>query len=42
MKLNKFFRFTLLVFLFALPFLISCGEDREMHSRISIYLIVSL
>ena len=31
MKLNKFFRFTLLVFLFALPFLISCGEDREMH-----------
>ena len=32
MKLNKFFRFTLLVFLFALPFLIGCGEDREMHS----------
>ena len=31
MKLNKFFRFTLLVFLFALPFLIGCGEDREMH-----------
>ena len=31
MKLNKFFRFTLLVFLFALPFLIGCGEDREMR-----------
>ena len=32
MKLNKFFRFTLLVFLFTLPFLIGCGEDRKMHS----------
>ena len=32
MKLNKFFRFTLLVFLFTLSFLIGCGEDREMHS----------
>ena len=32
MKLNKFFRFTLLVFLFALSFLIGCGEDRKMHS----------
>ena len=29
MKLNKFFRFTLLVFLFALPFLIGCGEDES-------------
>ena len=29
MKLNKFFRFTLLVFLFALPFLIGCGEDER-------------
>ena len=29
MKLNKFFRFTLLVFLFALPYLIGCGEDES-------------
>ena len=32
MKLNQFFRFTLLTFLFAFPFLIGCGEDeRRMH-----------
>ncbi len=31
MKLNKFFRYTLPVFLFTLPFLIGCGEDREMR-----------
>lgn len=31
MKLNKFFRFTLLVFLFTPSFLIGCGEDREMR-----------
>ena len=32
MKLNQFFSWTALVFLFALPFLIGCGEDRKMHS----------
>lgn len=32
MKLNQFFSWTALAFLFALPFLISCGEeDRKMH-----------
>ncbi len=32
MKLNPFFSWTALVFLFALPFLIGCGEeDRKMH-----------
>ncbi len=31
MKLNKFFSWPALVFLFALPFLIGCGEGREMH-----------
>ena len=29
MKLNKFFSWTALVFLFALPFLTSCGEDER-------------
>ncbi len=29
MKLNQFFYITALVFLFALPFLISCGEDER-------------
>ena len=32
MKLNQFFSWTALVFLFMLSFLIGCGEDREMHS----------
>ncbi len=32
MKLNQFFSWTALVFLFALSFLIGCGEDRKMHS----------
>ena len=32
MKLNQFFSFTVLVFLFTLSFLIGCGEDRKMHS----------
>ncbi|RKU14847.1 hypothetical protein C6501_07710 [Candidatus Poribacteria bacterium] len=31
MKLNQLFSWTALVFLFALPFLIGCGEGREMH-----------
>lgn len=32
MKLNQFFSWTALVFLFALPFLTGCGEeDRKMH-----------
>ena len=29
MKLNQFFSWTALVFLFALPFLIGCGEDER-------------
>ncbi len=32
MKLNQFFSWTALVFLFMLSFLIGCGEDRKMHS----------
>jgi len=31
MKFNKFFSWTALVFLFALPFLIGCSEGREMR-----------